>query len=166
MDKNSDGLMSKKEFYYALMEEEFETLSTKYGVPALELEFEAQDLDKNKKISLSEWSSIFQKDGPKPKTEQKPRKDEKSAETKSRTPTTDPKRSRPARTPAPPPPAPKPQSEIKMHIGNQVKIGQRTAFLAEDATWLQTESHCTSRGTRLCKYNELCPDITSQLSAE
>jgi hypothetical protein len=59
MDGNEDGLLSKKEFYYALMEEEFEALSSKHSVPSLELEFEAQDENNDKKISLDEWELIF-----------------------------------------------------------------------------------------------------------
>ena len=59
MDGNKDGVLSKKEFYYALMEEEFEALSSKHSVPSLELEFEAQDENSDRKISLEEWELIF-----------------------------------------------------------------------------------------------------------
>jgi hypothetical protein len=59
MDGNKDGVLSKKEFYYALMEDEFEALSSKHSVPSLELEFEAQDENDDRKISLEEWELIF-----------------------------------------------------------------------------------------------------------
>lgn len=59
MDSNQDGTLSKKEFYYALMEDEFEVLSSKHSVPSLELEFENQDENGDKKISPEEWGLIF-----------------------------------------------------------------------------------------------------------
>ena len=60
---------------------------------------------------------------------------------------------------------PPPKSE--MHVGAEVEIhGKRRAFLAEDATWLQTETFCTQRAARLCRYEELCPDIITKLSQE
>ncbi len=59
VDSNQDGVLSKKEFYYALMEDGFEELSSKYSVPSLEIEFEDQDENRDKRISLQEWKSIF-----------------------------------------------------------------------------------------------------------
>jgi Ca2+-binding EF-hand superfamily protein len=59
MDTNQDGALSKKEFYYALMEDEFESLSSKHSVPSLELEFENQDENHDKRITLEEWELIF-----------------------------------------------------------------------------------------------------------
>jgi hypothetical protein len=55
--------------------------------------------------------------------------------------------------------------EAAMHVGAEVQLhGGRKAYLAEDATWLQTETFCGDRSSRLCRYEELCPEITSQVS--
>ena len=59
VDTNLDGLLSKKEFYYALMDDEFENLSSKTMVPSMELEFEGQDENGDRRISLQEWERIF-----------------------------------------------------------------------------------------------------------
>jgi hypothetical protein len=71
-----------------------------------------------------------------------------------------PPTARTQKTVAPPPSA-------KMHVGAEVTIhGGRRAYLAEDATWLQTEKFCEERESRLCRYEELCPEVISTLSDE
>eukprot|EP00961_Rhodomonas_salina_P222324 3006540-Rhodomonas_salina.3 len=58
-DANKDGFHSKKEFYYAIMKEEYENFAEKHGVSVADLEFEAEDLDGDGKISLEEWVAVF-----------------------------------------------------------------------------------------------------------
>lgn len=63
-DTNKDGALSKKEFYYAIMEDEFEGFAKRHDFSVVDLEFEAHDRNQDKKINLEEWKGIFFHDSP------------------------------------------------------------------------------------------------------
>ena len=56
-DTNDDGFHTKKEFYYAVMEDAFEPLVNKYNKFAVDMEFEIADTDGDKKVRITSHSS-------------------------------------------------------------------------------------------------------------
>jgi hypothetical protein len=154
-DTNGDGLMTKKEFYYAIMEDAFETLAVKYKKSPLDMEFELSDLNGDKKISLEEWRNVFLQGSEEPQNVD----DEANMEEQSIAAKEEPK------PPVPPSPAsPQAFSGVasgnrgNMHIGSEVTLKDgRKAYLSENATWQETNLFCEEKGVRLCLETELCP---------
>jgi len=150
-DKNGDGLMTKKEFYYAIMENDFETLAVKYKKSPVDMEFELSDLNGDKKISVEEWRNVF--------LQPQNVDDEANMEEQSIAAKEEPK---PLVQPSPA--SPQAFSGVasgnrgNMHIGSEVTLKDgRKAYLSENATWQETNLFCEEKGVRLCLETELCP---------
>jgi len=157
-DKNGDGYHSKKEFYYAIMEDEFESLAGKYSKAAVDMEFEIADLNSDKKISLDEWKNVFFHEEPQEATYVDGNlQDNVDAPTEAASPPASPGFVGVATG--------KPQG--KMHIGSEVTLSDgRKVYLSEDATWYQTQDFCNEKGLRLCLERELCPNGQPGISDE
>eukprot|EP00802_Teleaulax_amphioxeia_P003006 Tamp_03009.p1 GENE.Tamp_03009~~Tamp_03009.p1 ORF type:complete len:395 (-),score=104.07 Tamp_03009:682-1866(-) len=160
-DTNGDGFHSKKEFYYAIMEDDFEALASKYDKAAVDMEFELADANSDKKISIEEWKGVFFHEEPQEPTYIDGKLQE-GAE--------------PPQEEAPPAPAPptstfsglatgKPKGE--MHIGTELTLADaRKVYLSEDATWYETRDFCHEKGVRLCNERELCPREGNQVGQD
>jgi len=153
-DMNSDGYHSKKEFYYAIMEDEFESLASKYSKAAVDMEFEIADLNSDRKISLEEWKNVFFHEEPQEATYVDGNLQDNIDAPKE----------------ASSPPAASPgfvgvaagKPKGKMHIGSEVQLTDgRKVYLSQDATWYQTQDFCNEKGLRLCFDTELCPNDQS-----
>jgi len=160
-DANTDGFHSKKEFYYAIMEDDFEALASKYDKNAVDMEFEYADLNGDKKISLDEWKGVFFHEQPQEATYV-----DGELQDVSNAPEEVPAASAPAPSPPAPSPPPSPAASTgvsagkvqkKMHIGSEVTLQTgHKAYLSEDATWYETNDFCKEAGVRLCTEDELC----------
>ena len=149
-DTNFDGFQSKKEFYYAIMEDSFDLLARKYNKSSVEMEFELSDLNGDKKISVDEWKNFFLQGS------------EELQDVQYVEPSTAEEQAKPV-----PPSLPASQAfsgvasgkgpRGKMHIEAEVTLNDgRKAYLSENATWQETKLFCEEQGVRLCFENELC----------
>lgn len=175
-DTNDDGFHTKKEFYYAVMEDAFEPLVNKYNKFAVDMEFEMADTDGDKKVSLEEWTKLFFHEEP------------QSASYVDGAPrdTADEDPAAPLQEPAdlPPPEVPdvepitaespqpaagfagvavKSEVEKKMVLVTEItlngphKASGNKAYTATEATWIEAHDFCQEAGARLCSEQELCP---------
>eukprot|EP00960_Hanusia_phi_P003196 94734-Hanusia_phi.AAC.5 len=144
-DTNKDGALSKKEFYYAIMEDEFEGFAKRHDFSVVDLEFEGQDKDGDKKIDLREWKGIFFHDSP-----------QVPAYVDGLGDTTEPLESAEQES------APPVRKETKLQVDGEIADSRGLRFyLSEGATWYQSRTFCTMKNRRLCSYDEICPSINN-----
>ncbi len=150
-DTNFDSFHSKKEFYYAIMQDSFDLLARKYNKSSVDMKFELSDLNGDKKISVDEWKNVLLQGS------------EALQDVQYVEPSTAEEEAKP--TVSPSLPASQAFSGVasgkgprgKMHIEAEViLIDGRKAYLSDNATWHETNLFCEEQGVRLCFENELC----------
>jgi len=149
-DTNKDGALSKKEFYYAIMEDEFEGFAKRHAFSVVDLEFEAHDRNQDKKINLEEWKGIFFHDSP-----QIP--DYIDGVDNTEVDTSELWKSAPIPESAPPA-----KQESQLQVEGEVADSRGLRYyLSEGATWYQSRRFCILKNRRLCSYEEICPSINN-----